>query len=555
MSLFPPAARRVAWFLLAVWALAAPAAAQSNGPVRRLSIDEAVELALEQNLGVQIERLNPQISDLSVAQADTAWTPSVSTTFTTNERDTPANSFLSGAADKITSGQISTAVNYSQAFRWGGNAAVAWDNSRSTSNNIFSNFDPTLQANLSLQYSQPLLRNRTIDASRQQLLVAQKNREISDVQLQQTIATTRRNVRNAYWDLAYAVATRDVASQSLDLAQQSLRNTRARVEIGTMAPIDIVEASAEVARRQEALIVAEASIEQAEDRLRALVLDPSMPDFWSTRIELTDVRALQSAPIDLDAAVRNALNLRTDLRQAQKSLESSDISIRYARNQTLPDLNVQVNYGVTGLGGKQFLRGQPVGGSFIGPVIGEVSRGNGSVLGNLFTNDYPTWTLALTVGYPIGLANAEANLARTRLERRQSEVQLQNLELQVTTQVRDAARQVTTNAQRVETTRVARELSEERLGAEEKKLAAGTSTSFFVFQAQRDLAEARNSELRAVLDYNKSLVDFETVQETSLGGGTGTIAVPTAGTAATTGGGTATTATAQGAGQGQGQGF
>jgi outer membrane protein TolC len=397
-------------------------------------------------------------------------------------------------------------------------------------------------------YTQPLLRNRAIDSSRQQLLVSRKNREISDVQFRQTVVTTTRNVKNAYWDLAYARASLAVNQQSLELARQSLRNTRSRVEIGTMAPIDIVEADAEVANREEAVIVAEAAIGQAEDRLKSLVLDPATPDYWNIRLELININPYQTQAIDVDSAVRAALDKRTDLQQARKTLESSDINIKYARNQILPDVNLQVNYGLTGLGGTEFVRGP----GFPGPVVNELNRGFGSVLGDLFTNDFPNWTVSLTVGYPIGVANEEANLARSRLQYSQSQVQLKNIELQVVTQVRDAARQVNSNAKRIDTTRASRQLNERRLEAEEKKFAAGTSTSFFVFQAQRDLAEARNNELRALLDYNKSLVDFETVQESSLTGTGGTITVAGSGVVPAQG---ALRSTVIQTGQGQLQGF
>lgn len=497
----------------------------ASGSVRRLTIDDAVRLALEQNLSLRVERFNPQISDLSLAQARTAWTPAVRTTLTTTGRDAPVNSFLSGAQNKVTSGLFSSAVDVTQAFPWGGSASASWDSSRSTTNNLFSNFNPTLQSNVAFQYVQPFARNFRIDAARQQLLVTRKDREISDVQLRQTVVNTVRNVKNGYWDLAYAVASLAVQQQSLDLARRSVRDTRARVEIGTMAPIDIVAADAEVAQREEAVIVAEAAIEQTEDRLRSLILDPAIPDFWNVHFELTDVTPLQVQPIDLDAAVRNASINRTDLQQARKTLESSDINLRYLRNQTLPDVNLQLNYGLTGLGGTQFVRGQ----GFPGPVVGQLEHGFGSVLGDVFRNDFPNWSLSVTLGYPIGVAAAEANFARARLQYTQSETQIRNLELQVVTQVRDAGRQAHTNAKRVESTRVARQLSEQRLQAEEKKSAAGTSTSFFVFQAQRDLAQARNNELRATLDYTRSLVDFETVQESSLGGNGGSVTVATSG--------------------------
>jgi outer membrane protein TolC len=384
---------------------------------------------------------------------------------------------------------------------------------------------------LAFQYAQPLLRNFSIDVARQQLLVARKNREMSDVQVRQTVVTTLRNVKNTYWDLAYALGSLAVQQQSLDLARQSVRDTRARVEIGTMAPIDVVAAEAEVAQREEAVIVAEASIDQAEDRLRALLLDPATSDFWDVRFELTDVAPLQLQSIDVDGAVRNALTTRTDLQQARKTLDSSDISVRAARNQTLPDLNLQLNYGLSGLGGTQFVRGS----GFPGPVVGQIDRGFGSVLGDLVRNDFPNWSFSVAVGYPMGLATSETTLARARLQYSQTQTQIRNIELQVATQVRDAARRVTTNVKRVESTRVARELNNRRLEAEEKKAAAGTSTSFFVFQAQRDLAQAQNNELRATLDYNKSVVDFETVQESPVVGESIAVATSSATGAAATG--------------------
>jgi outer membrane protein TolC len=303
-----------------------------------------------------------------------------------------------------------------------------------------------------------------------------------------------------------------VQRQSLELAQESLRNTRARVEIGTTPPIDIVEAEAEVALRQEAAILAEAQIRSSEDTLRALIFDPDTPDFWTLRIEPADLPPFQPVNVDVDMAMRNALDRRTDLQQTRKNLEGSDINIRFYQNETLPDVTASIDYGLTGLGGTQFLRGE----GFPGPVIGQTQRSFGSVLGDLFGNQFPNWTVSLNVSYPLGATQPEADLARARLQYSQSATQLKNQQLQVMTQVREAARQVQTNQQRVETTRASRQLAERRLDAEQRKFTAGTSTSFFVFQAQRDLAQARNNELRAILDYNRSVVDLETVQEAPL---------------------------------------
>jgi outer membrane protein len=512
--------RAVAALVCLVWIAPHPVAAQEKGAtvaqaatVRRLTVDEAVRLALENNLGVQIARMDPAIEDSGVAEARAAWFPTFTSVVQTSGTDTPNNSFLSGAlGPKTSDARVNTNVGIGQALPWGGTYSVGWDSTRSTTTNIFSNFSPQLRSSLALNYRQPLLRGFSIDTPRQQLLVSQKNREIADVTLRRSVALTARAVRNTYWDLAFAIASLTVQTQSLELAQQSLRDTRARIEIGTTPPVDVVEAEAEVAQREEAVIVADAQIGAAEDALRALVYDPAAPDFWSLRIEPVSPPTLDVRPIDTDAAVQAALGARTDLLEAQKNLEAIAIDLRYFRNQTLPDITASIDYGVTGLGGTEFIRGS----GFPGPIIGRSERGFSQVLRDLFGNTFPAWTASLNVSYPIGPTPQDASLARARLEYSQQQTQLRSQQLQVATEVREVARQALTNQKRVETTRTSRQLSERRLEAEERKFAAGTSTSFFVFQAQRDLALARNNELRAILDYNRSIVEFETVQEAPL---------------------------------------
>ncbi len=487
-----------------------------TAPIRRLSVDEAVALALENNLGIRSERYGPQIQDMVVADARSVWLPNLSFDVLRDNAVNPSATFLDGVDTQVIDKLFNNVFTVNQQMPWaGGSYAAAWDGSRRTTTSFFSSFNPALSSNLRLSYTQPLLRNLPIDAARQQVTVATTNREIADLGLRQTIASTERSVRNAYWDLVFAIAFLDVQRQSLELAEESLRNNRARVEVGTMAPIDIVEAEAEVARNQEAVILAEAQLARAEDVLRTLILDPEAPDFWAVRLLPTDTPLLGPRRIDVDEAIRAAIERRTDIDQLRKQIENSDTNARFFANQRLPDLNLFVDYSVAGLGGRRFLRGP----GFPGPVIGEQNYAFGEVLGDLLGNDFPSWQVGLTVGYPLGRSTADANLARSRLERSQTEARLQEIEIRVAAEVRDVARRVTTSLQRVEATRVARELAERRLEAEQRRFDVALSTSFFVFQAQRDLAVARNNELLATLDYLKSLVDFEAVQEVPLIGG------------------------------------
>jgi outer membrane protein TolC len=494
-----------------VLGVAAAAPAQTT-ETRRLTIEDAVRLALENNLGIRVARIDPQIEDLGVAQARAAWFPTLTTTLQSASTDSPSNSFLSGADTKISDARFNTNVGLQQTLPWGGRYDVGWDSSRSTTTNLFSNFSPQVRSSLALTYVQPLLRGFSIDASRQQLLISRKNREIADVTLRQAVAETSRTVRHAYWDLAFAIAALDVQRQSLELARESLRNTRARIEIGTTPPIDEVEAQAEVALREEAVILGEGLVGTTEDALRALVYDPSSPDFWTLRIEPAELPPFAVTTIDIEAATRAALGRRSDIEQSRRNLEAAEINLRFFRNQTLPDVTASFDYGLTGLGGTQFLRGS----GFPGPIVGQTERGFATVLGDLFSNDFPSWTASLNISYPLGQTPQAAGVARARLQYTQQQTALRHAELQVVTQVREAGRRVLTNQRRVDTTVASRQLAERRLEAEERKLTAGTTTSFFVFQAQRDLAQARNNEVRAILDYQRALVDFETVQEAPL---------------------------------------
>jgi outer membrane protein TolC len=508
--------------------------------VRRLSLDDAVKLALEQNLGIRIQRIDPQIQDVGVAQARSFWAPNLATTFTRNAQSQRATSALSGGATSVDNGVVSTGVEVNQLLPWGGRYTADWGNSRFTTTNLYYNYSPQLQSAVTLNYTQPLSRNFTIDQVRQQVQLSSKSRDLSNIQLQAVIVQTTRSVKNAYWDLTYARNNLTAQRQSLELAERSLRDNQRRVEVGTMAPIDIVQAQAEVAVNEQNVIVAQAAIKREEDRLRALIFDPDQPDFWQTTLEPTDAAPFQEQAVDLDAAIQRALDRRADLSQARNSLEQSDVNIRYFRNQLLPDVNASVNYISTGVGGTQLSAVDPfaiASGAAIPVRTVVADRGLGSVLGDVVQGAFPNWTVGVSIGYPLGSSTAQANLARARLQYQQAQTQLKSLRLQIVTQVREAARNVQTNQQRVRSARSSRELQERKLEAEEKKQAAGMQTYFFVFQAQRDLAQARTQEIQAIADYNKSLVDFEAVQDVPLsGGGPG---VTTAGTGAIQAGGSA----------------
>ncbi len=480
-----------------------PAAAQTG---TALVIEDAVRMALENNLGIQIEKLNPQIQVFGVSRARGVYAPALVTGFSRRSSTQPPTDFnTSASANEIaTNANFASTGGLQQQTKWGGNYSLVFDGSRNTSNAINSVFNPQLGSGLNANISQPLLRNFRIDALRLQLFQAKNQLQTAELQLQQRITQTARNVRAAYYQLVGAMAGLDVAEGSLDLSRQSLKNNQTRVEVGTMAPIDIVAAQAEVASNEENVIIQQSNIEAAQDQLRSLVMNPSQPGFWTARFNPSEQPVLAQRAIDLDAAIKNALANRTDILEFKKGMEVTDINVKYAANQRLPAVDLNARYGLTGIAGTQLLDRQG--------ISDPIRRSFGDALRDVFANDFKTWSVAINVSYPIGTSSADAAYAQARLQKQQEQTTLASLELAVTQSVRDAARRVNTNLKRVEATRKAREFAEQRLAADEKRFTVGLATTFELVQAQRDLARARQSELNATIDYNQSLVDFEAVQ-------------------------------------------
>ena len=493
-----------------------------TGPVLQLTLDDVVKRAMENNVDIAVERFTPQESELAIKQARGFYDPLLTSAVNQHSQIDPARNAFSGGQKVDTD---TTTFNFGgfQSLRTGGTARLDFDNNRANTNNIFSSFNPSFGSSLNANLSQPLMRDLSIDAGRQQIKVAKKNREISDVQFRQTVVNTLANVKNLYYDLLYSIDNLEVQRKSLALAQRFLEENQIKVRVGTLAPLDVVAAESEKASREEAVILAEAALLDAEDALKRAIFPDNDPSTWETKIVPVERPTAEPVAVNLPAAVAKALANRTDIVAARKGIENDDINVKFTHNQTLPVFDVVAAYGATGIGGT-LLERQGLG----GPVIRTVPGGFNDALSNVFNRDFPTWTLGVSFSYPLFNRQAQAASARARVTRDQSVASLHRLEMQITAEVRSAARAVETNFKRVESTRAARVLQERRLDAETKKFSAGMSTNFLVTQSQRDLAVAEVNELRAIADYRRSLVDFERVQEAGVGGGGSTASIATA---------------------------
>ena len=494
----------------------------ATGPRVTLTLEDAVKRALENNLDIAVQRIGQQTYDVDIASIRSVYSPTLSSIVSSSNSKNASTSTISGGQTGATINNSTFLFNggLTQDVPWaGGGFNLQLDNRRSETSNTTATINPQYNPTWSAAYNQPLLRDFKIDTTRQQLLVTRINQDISDIQLRQVTINTVANVRNAYWDFVFAVQSVETSKQSLALAEELYRNNQAKVEIGTMAPIDVVQAQAQVAAQRQQLVTAEGSQRTAEIALKRLIVSGTNDPLWMSTIDPTDRPDFAPEPIDVVAAIQRALSARTDILRARKDLEANDVTLRYLQNQRLPQVDFQTRYASTGIGGNRLLTaGSDGNGVNRGEVIGIDPGGYLDALSTLFRNRLPTWSVGLNMTYNIGTSSADASVARARIQQNQIEVQLRQIDLEVTSDVNNAAIQVQNTAESVQAAQAARDLAQQQLDAENSKFSVGMSTNFQVVQFQRDLSTAQNNELRAVLAYRKAVVEFDRVQQTGAGG-------------------------------------
>jgi outer membrane protein TolC len=488
--------------------------------VRELTVAEAVELALQNNPDLAVVRIEPELGVTRTQQAKSAFIPFLSGSAGKTSTTSPSSNPLQNATG-VASDVWFSSVGVRQRLQLGGGTwNVSWDNTRTTTNSFLTNFNPNLSAGLMLAFSQPLLKDLQMDAAKQQLIISKRNQNISDLRFKEAVVQTMAAVKSAYWNLVAMNDNVAVQQQSLDLALELVRVNKARVDVGQSPPLDLVSAEAEAAQRREQLIVATFAARQAEDALRTLIIKPGEATYWQTKLVPSDAPPIGGPLPDVDVAVKAALSDRSDLSRTREELANAHTSVKYFNNQRLPDVRLEASHRTAGLAGDQLLRE----GEFPGTVVGSQNIPFSTAWNQIWGRDFPAWTVGVTVSYPIGRSYEDAGLAKARLEEKQAQARLDSLEIQTVKQLRQSARDVESTAQRIDATRAARSLAEQRLDAEQKRFEVGMSTSFLVVQAQRDLALAKTNELSAILDHQVAQVNFEALQKAPASNGSVSVA-------------------------------
>jgi len=534
---------------------AQPQPFQTAGARVDLGIEEAVQRGLEKNIDIGVARITPRLTDFTISGLEANYALNLTGTTNYVKNTQFPTQTIQGIVDPTTTNTQNWTTGLAKnMYRGGGNYTVGWTNRRFDNPSSVNIRNPQLNSTLTATMVQPLLRGFKTDATRTALQTNRLTQQNDEISLRATTSNTDSSVRSAYWDLVYALQAVQAAQDSLNLASKLVQDNQSRVEIGTLAPIDVVSAQAEEATRKQTLVQAQATVRTSELALKRLIVSGTEDPLWTASIHPTDLPSTAPETINLEAAVTRALKERTDLQQSMNTLKISDINLRNQVDQTRPQLNLTAIYGLQGIGGTYFQTSNvanPITGVTI-PTSTAVQSGYLDALRGIGKFDAPTWTVQMNFAYPLGQSAAESTVARSRLSVQQTQAQLKALELQVATDVTNAALTVQSSLESVQASGVARELAQKRLEAAQSKYDVGMATNFEVVQAQRDFNDSKNAELRAILTYRKALVTFENVQTTGSRGVTTTVGGGGTGTATGLGtGGTGTGTGTTGGGGGQ----
>ncbi len=524
-----------------------------------LSLQEAVELALENSMDIVVQRYNPWFADTGILKANAGgfggttpgavfggstannpllnYDPVITTTLGVDDRNVPVNNPLTSGTGtglsslaRLTLHTSTFNTQYSQGFQTGTTFFTAWDNTRSSSTSAANLFNPSVQSSIFVGFQQQLLNGFGRSVNSRNIRIAKNNRKIADWAFTQQAITTVTNTITAYWELVFARENVKVQQQAVTVAEKLYNDNKKQLEIGTMAPLDVTRAESELATDRQNLIVAQTVQLQNEQILKnAISKNPLAPNLVNVEIIPTE---LPSRPEAIEApsfeeAAKEAFAKRPELQEEALNLLNGEIDVKATRNALLPTATLSAQYGSVGLAGNQrtFLsktiagapvvdaNGNPVPGDFLpGTQItpnGIVQAGFGDAMSSVFHNNFPDYQATLNVQIPIRNRSAQADNQRAILTQRQLEAQLQQLKNAALLDVRNTYIALTQDRAQVDAASKARELQQQTFDAEQKKYQLGASTVYLVIQTQRDLISAQGTELRALANLVEAKANYE----------------------------------------------
>ena len=504
-----------------------------------LSLQDAIYLAMENNLDIAVQRFGPAIAHTDLLSAKgggvargaagtggvtslgggpTGLDPTISSNLTLRHATFPqANTVTSGVSSL--SNNFGTAnFTYSQGFVTGTTLQITSTNQRQTTNSLFDSLNPQINTGLQIIVSQPLLNGFGFAQNLRFIRVAKNNIQISDHQFAQQVMDIVSTVKRSYWELVFSRENTNVAQQSLALAEKLYQDNQRQVEIGTLAPLEVVRAEAEVARTRQQLIVAQTGLLQQQIVLKDLVSkNPGDPLLATVTIEPINQPEVPTTTevIPIQDALQIALAKRPEVASQQMNMKNLALQTKATRKSLLPSVNIFASWTSRGLAGNSPIferdaNGNPVLDPSGNPiVIGIAEAGLSRSLTQTIQGDSPDYQFGFQISIPLRNRQAQAQMARAQIEERRAEIQYRRLVNTVILNVRNAQIALQQSRSQIDAAIKARELAEQTLNAEEKRFQLGATTIFQVIQTQRDLAQARSNEVRSLVDYQRALVDFD----------------------------------------------
>ena len=495
-ALAAPAARADDTLSLPVSAKARRPVPLPSGEKIELSLKQTIALTLQNVLDLDVASYNLEESKFGIQSARGAFDPYVQLDLGLTNAQTPTTSTFQSSETKTGTGNFT----FAGLLPLGTTYALGWTNRRLDQTvTQFTTANPTYGSGLTASFTQPLLRNFGLAVNERFVVQAKLSRDASAYDFVRAVQLAIQLSENAYWDLVYAVENLRAKQEALDRAKDLNRITKIKIDVGALAPIDIVQTEVTVAQREQDIITAEGLIGDAQDRLRRLLNVQSQPD-WSRPIVPTDRPTRESLregfQADVEVGFKRALETRPEVKQALLTIESKKVTRAYTKNQLKPRLDLSGSYGFNGLGAQALVQNPD----------GTLTQLNyGDALQDIVHRTYPAWTLGVTFVVPIGnnvargndaIANADLELARTNFAITKANLQVE---------VRAAARAIDIGYRSVAAATKARDLAERNLDAEKKKFENGMSTTFQVAQIANDLTTAITGELQAIATYLKNI--------------------------------------------------
>jgi HAE1 family hydrophobic/amphiphilic exporter-1 len=481
-----------------------------GGNVVTLSLNDAIRKTLQNNNDIEVSRDDVRFGEQQLRALEGVYDPIFSVTPQLIKNVTPQTSALLGGGGAAGTTSVTTfnlSPSITKAFATGGGAyTLSFANSRTSTSSTNSSFSPFYSSNLALSFTQPLLRNRSIDNNRRLIRIQKKQIQQSDSDFRARTIQIIAQVQAAYWNLVFALRNQQNQLESLKVSRQNMQNIEAQISAGAKAPLDRAQVQTDIATRETNLYIATQQVSQAENTLKQLMLHDPMAPEWSAELTPTDTPTFDLSPVNLTASLEEAHKNRPELRRLDLQRDINTINLQYFKNQTLPQVDLNGTVAATGLAGTSC---DPATNPRCSVPPTNLIGGYGKDIGNLFGLSTHNLTAGVTISFPLRNQTAKAGLAGARIQKEQLEASYRSQDQSIEMDVRNAAQAVDTAQRRVVTSRQARESAEQQLAGEQKLYEVGRSTTFLLLQRQNELTTARTTELQAQTDYNKALADLQ----------------------------------------------